>query len=192
MERYSRRARASSLVIMTICGRKSCCTSTAKSLQESPEKMPLFSKTPKETAAVTYISNSGEKSRIDVPLEDSVMEGAIQNGVDGIVAECGGACQCGTCHVYVDPAWLDKLLPIEDDENAMLDTTASPRQAEQPPELPASRDESAGRIDRQHAAHASVDAGCGRGHRRRGAGGISNRCVVARGRIRMADYLDRR
>jgi ferredoxin, 2Fe-2S len=89
--------------------------------------MSIFSKKPQETASVTYISNSGDTRQIDVPLEDSVMEGAIKNGVDGIVAECGGACQCGTCHVYVDPAWLDKLLPMEDDENAMLDTTASPR-----------------------------------------------------------------
>jgi len=89
--------------------------------------MPLFGKK-KETAAVTYISHVGVESRIDVPLGDSVMEGAIKNGVDGIVAECGGACMCGTCHVYVDEAWLDKLAPIADDENAMLDTTACPRQ----------------------------------------------------------------
>jgi 2Fe-2S ferredoxin len=89
--------------------------------------MPLFGKK-KETALVTYISDIGVESRIDVPIGDSVMEGAIKNGVDGIVAECGGACMCGTCHVYVDEAWLNKLAPIEDDENAMLDTTACPRQ----------------------------------------------------------------
>ena len=63
------------------------------------------------------------------PVGDSVMEGAIHNSVDGIVAECGGACMCATCHVYVDPAWLAKLLPIAEDENAMLDSTASPRLA---------------------------------------------------------------
>jgi 2Fe-2S ferredoxin len=89
--------------------------------------MALFGKKPQETAAVTYISNAGETRRIDVPIEDSVMEGAIKNGVEGIVAECGGACMCATCHVYVDPAWLAKLKPIEDDENAMLDSTASER-----------------------------------------------------------------
>jgi 2Fe-2S ferredoxin len=89
--------------------------------------MALFGKKQQETASITYISNVDETRRIDVPLEDSVMEGAIKNGVDGIVAECGGACMCATCHVYVDPAWLDKLLPIEDDENAMLDSTASER-----------------------------------------------------------------
>jgi 2Fe-2S ferredoxin len=57
------------------------------------------------------------------------MEGAIKNGVDGIVAECGGACQCGTCHVYVEEQFLAKLPPMQDDENEMLNTTASPRRA---------------------------------------------------------------
>jgi len=89
--------------------------------------MALFGKKTQETASITYISNAGETRRIDVPVDDSVMEGAIKNGVEGIVAECGGACMCATCHVYVDPAWLDQLKPIEDDENAMLDSTASER-----------------------------------------------------------------
>jgi ferredoxin, 2Fe-2S len=90
--------------------------------------MPLFGK-PKETALVTYISDIGVSTPINVPVGDSVMEGAIKNGVDGIVAECGGACMCATCHVYVDPAWLDKLPPMQEDENAMLDSTASPRRS---------------------------------------------------------------
>jgi 2Fe-2S ferredoxin len=89
--------------------------------------MSLFEKKPQETAAITYVSNAGGTRTIDVPLEDSVMEGAIKNSVEGIVAECGGACMCATCHVYVDPAWLHKLLPMEEDENAMLESTASER-----------------------------------------------------------------
>jgi 2Fe-2S ferredoxin len=88
--------------------------------------MPLFGKK-KDTAVVRYISHTGVESPIDVPLGDSVMEGAIKNGVDGIVAECGGACMCATCHVYVDETWLNQLTPIAEDENAMLDTTACPR-----------------------------------------------------------------
>jgi ferredoxin, 2Fe-2S len=87
--------------------------------------MPLFGK--KETACVTYISHTGIASPIDVPVGDSVMEGAIKNGVDGIVAECGGACMCGTCHVYVEEQFLPRLKPMQDDENEMLDTTACPR-----------------------------------------------------------------
>ena len=49
------------------------------------------------------------------------MEVAVNNGVDGIVAECGGACACATCHAYVDAAWLDKLPPMDDMEDSMLD-----------------------------------------------------------------------
>ena len=89
--------------------------------------MPLFGK--KETSTITYISHTGVHTDVAVPLGDSVMEGAIKNGVDGIVAECGGNAQCGTCHVYVEEAWLSKLPPMQDDENAMLDTTACPRRS---------------------------------------------------------------
>lgn len=90
--------------------------------------MSLFGKKEKETAAVTYISHTGDTHRIAVPIGDSVMEGAISNGIDGIVAECGGACQCGTCHVYVDEAFLPRLKPIEENEDEMLNTTLCPRQ----------------------------------------------------------------
>ncbi len=89
--------------------------------------MPLFGK--KETARVTYISHAGVPSPVTVPLGDSVMEGAIKNGVDGIVAECGGACMCGTCHVYVEEAFLPRLKPIQDDENELLNTTVCPRRS---------------------------------------------------------------
>jgi len=89
--------------------------------------MSLFGKKQKETATVTYISFTGDTRPIAVPIGDSVMEGAIKNGVDGIVAECGGACQCATCHVYVDEAFLGLLKPIQEDEDEMLNTTASER-----------------------------------------------------------------
>ncbi|MEO8096640.1 MAG: 2Fe-2S iron-sulfur cluster-binding protein [Acidobacteriota bacterium] len=76
---------------------------------------------------ITYISHTGASQTVDVPLGDSVMEGAVQNGVDGIVAECGGNCQCATCHVYVEDKWMAVLEPISDDEGAMLDSTAATR-----------------------------------------------------------------
>jgi 2Fe-2S ferredoxin len=57
------------------------------------------------------------------------MEGAVQNGVEGIVAECGGNCQCATCHVYVEEKFLPILDPIDDDQDVMLGSTASPRKA---------------------------------------------------------------
>ena len=55
------------------------------------------------------------------------MEGAVKNGIDGIVAECGGACMCATCHVYVDPAFLEKLPPIGEEQEEMLGVTAAER-----------------------------------------------------------------
>jgi len=79
--------------------------------------------------AITYVSPSGEAQTVDVPVGDSVMEGAVQNAIDGILAECGGARQCATCHVYVDEAFLDRLEPIEEPEDEMLTVTASPRKA---------------------------------------------------------------
>src|ERR1700761_2217563 len=77
---------------------------------------------------ITYISYQGETTQIDVPVGDSVMEGAIQNGIDGIVAECGGSCLCATCHVYVDEKFLPLLPPVDDDQDAMPDSTACERQ----------------------------------------------------------------
>ena len=55
---------------------------------------------------VTYVQPDGKQRVIDVAPGTTLMEAAIDNDVAGIVAECGGACSCATCHVYVDPAWL--------------------------------------------------------------------------------------
>jgi 2Fe-2S ferredoxin len=76
---------------------------------------------------ITYVSPKGDVHTIDVPTGDSVMEGAIHNNIDGILAECGGACMCATCHVYVDQAHLGRLDPIGDEEEEMLGTTAAER-----------------------------------------------------------------
>jgi 2Fe-2S ferredoxin len=56
------------------------------------------------------------------------MEAARQHGVQGVVAQCGGACACATCHLYIDPAWLAKLEPREDMEEGMLETAWEPRE----------------------------------------------------------------
>lgn len=58
-------------------------------------------------AKITYIDFGGTRLVVDVPSGLSVMEGAIDNNVPGIEAECGGACSCATCHVYVDTAWIE-------------------------------------------------------------------------------------
>ncbi len=72
-------------------------------------------------AKITYITRDGENHEVDVENGYSVMEGAINNNIEGIVAECGGACACATCHAYIDDAWLSKLPAMDDMEDSMLD-----------------------------------------------------------------------
>jgi 2Fe-2S ferredoxin len=70
---------------------------------------------------IKYIEHSGKEHEADVPAGWSVMEGAVKNLIPGIDADCGGACACATCHVYVDQAWLERLPPKSDMEETMLD-----------------------------------------------------------------------
>ncbi len=70
---------------------------------------------------IIYVTNDGTRHEVEVENGYSIMEGAINNDIDGIVAECGGACACATCHAYVDPAWVDKIPAMDDMEDSMLD-----------------------------------------------------------------------
>lgn len=74
---------------------------------------------------ITYFDPAGARHDLDVDLGSTVMEGAIDNNVPGVVAECGGACACATCHVYVENDWLPKLAPLSEMEDAMLDSALS-------------------------------------------------------------------
>ena len=76
---------------------------------------------------VTYIDTAGKETTLDIAVGTSVMQAAVLHGVDGIVAECGGSCMCATCHVYVQEDMLALCPPLDADEDAMLDGTASPR-----------------------------------------------------------------
>lgn len=77
-------------------------------------------------AKVTYISSDGESQTIEVQNGESVMRGAMENGIDGIVAECGGGLACATCHCYVDEAWAGQVgTPTSQDERDMLEMTAA-------------------------------------------------------------------
>ena len=76
---------------------------------------------------VTYISQDKKATTLDIAIGTSVMQAAVFNGVDGIVAECGGSCMCATCHVYVREDLLALTPAMQPDEDAMLDGTASPR-----------------------------------------------------------------
>lgn len=74
---------------------------------------------------VTYIEHNGAQRTIDVPAGDNVMHGALFNGVEGIVGECGGALACATCHCYVDDAWAAKIGgPSSQEESDMLEIAA--------------------------------------------------------------------
>ena len=77
---------------------------------------------------VTYISQDQKATTLDIDVGTSVMQAAVLHGVDGIVAECGGSCMCATCHVYVQGEQLGVTPPMQPDEDAMLEATASPRQ----------------------------------------------------------------
>ncbi|HWW47706.1 MAG TPA: 2Fe-2S iron-sulfur cluster-binding protein [Xanthobacteraceae bacterium] len=70
---------------------------------------------------INFVDHKGETRTVDVDAGATVMEAAIRNSIPGIEAECGGACACATCHVYVDDAWREKVgdpTPMEED---MLD-----------------------------------------------------------------------
>ena len=70
---------------------------------------------------ITYIEHNNKKHTINIANGLSVMEGAIQNNIPGIDADCGGSMACATCHVYVDEKWFNKLLKKEEGEEDMLD-----------------------------------------------------------------------
>ena len=75
---------------------------------------------------ITYIEHNGKSHTIDVSNDLTVMEGAVQNNIPGIDADCGGACACATCHVYVDEKWFGKLNTKIDSEQDMLDMAFEP------------------------------------------------------------------
>ena len=76
---------------------------------------------------ITYMDSSGNSKTIDVANGLSVMEGAIQNNIPGIDADCGGGMACATCHVYVKEEWLNKLDKPEDAEQDMIDMAFEPK-----------------------------------------------------------------
>jgi ferredoxin, 2Fe-2S len=73
-----------------------------------------------------FIQASGEEQVVAAETGKSVMEAAVNSMVRGIVAECGGACSCATCHVYVDPPWFGRLLPPDAMEQGMLEGAIEP------------------------------------------------------------------
>jgi 2Fe-2S ferredoxin len=80
----------------------------------------------RQMAKITYVEFGGKEHVVDVANGMTVMEGARDNGIPGIEADCGGACACSTCHVYVDPAWVERLPGKDSMEEDMLDFAYEP------------------------------------------------------------------
>lgn len=78
-------------------------------------------------AKITYIEHNGTEHVVEAENGISVMEAAVKNTVPGIDADCGGACACATCHVYIDEAWAEKTGAAEAMEESMLDFAADPK-----------------------------------------------------------------
>ena len=76
---------------------------------------------------ITYIDQKGNSKTIEVESGWSVMEGAIQNNIPGIDADCGGSMACATCHVYVEDSWFNKIPKAEDAEIDMIDMAYKPK-----------------------------------------------------------------
>ena len=77
-------------------------------------------------ARIKFIAADGTETEINAENGTSLMVAAVNNGIKGIVAECGGACSCATCHVFVDPSWYAKLTPPASLEKDMLEFAAEP------------------------------------------------------------------
>lgn len=77
---------------------------------------------------INYIEANGNHYEADVAVGESVMQGAVDNMIDGILAECGGACACATCHCYVDEAWVSKIAAPEPQEQDMLEAVVEPKE----------------------------------------------------------------
>ena len=76
---------------------------------------------------ITYIENDGKEHTVDVQNGLTVMEGAVQNDIPGIDADCGGSMACATCHVYVKDDWYDKLDEKNEGEDDMIDQAYEPK-----------------------------------------------------------------
>ncbi|HUO02275.1 MAG TPA: 2Fe-2S iron-sulfur cluster-binding protein [Rhizomicrobium sp.] len=78
-------------------------------------------------AKITFIQPDGAAQTVEIPTGWSIMEGAVRANVPGIDADCGGACACATCHVYVEAEWAAKLPPKSEMEETMLDFAIQPK-----------------------------------------------------------------
>ncbi|GIX30558.1 MAG: (2Fe-2S) ferredoxin [Porticoccaceae bacterium] len=77
---------------------------------------------------VVYVKPDGTRQEVHLESGTTVMQGAVDNMVEGILGDCGGCCSCATCHVYVDEAWVDKVGKPDDVERDMLEFVINPKE----------------------------------------------------------------
>ena len=75
---------------------------------------------------VTFIQADGNSQEVNAEIGNSLMQAAVDNMVEGILAECGGSCSCATCHCYIEKSWVDKVVPASEMEKALLDCVTDP------------------------------------------------------------------
>lgn len=77
--------------------------------------------------SITFINHEGTEQKVEADAGTSVMQAALDNDIEGIAADCGGACSCGTCHCYVDDAWIEKTGPAGEIEEQILEFAIEPK-----------------------------------------------------------------
>ncbi|MEN7342279.1 MAG: 2Fe-2S iron-sulfur cluster-binding protein [Pseudomonadota bacterium] len=104
--------------ILAECGGACACATCHGYIDAAwVDKLPEMDDMP----TVVFVDSDDNRKEVSVDVGYTVMEAAVNNGVDAILAECGGACACATCHGYIDAAWVDKLPEMDDMEDSMLD-----------------------------------------------------------------------
>ncbi|MFK0570455.1 2Fe-2S iron-sulfur cluster-binding protein [Endozoicomonas sp.] len=78
---------------------------------------------------IQFITHDGNQYEADIEAGSTLMQGAVDNMIDGILAECGGALSCATCHCYIDDAWIDVIGPAKGVEHEMLDVVRKPKES---------------------------------------------------------------
>ena len=77
---------------------------------------------------IKYVEASGSEQEVEVAVGENIMQGAVDNMIDSILAECGGACACATCHCYVDDAWAGKIPAPQSAEQDLLEAVVDPKE----------------------------------------------------------------
>ena len=77
-------------------------------------------------AKIVFVKSDGDRVEVEAETGHSIMEAALNNDIDEVLAECGGSMSCATCHVHIDPAWFDKLEPRTEMEAELVDCAIDP------------------------------------------------------------------